>query len=76
MPPVFFHQEIDKLNVNGGAIALGHPIGATGVSMAYEIVSQLRGDARDRQVPDAAVGLTHNVGGIGQYCFVQVLRRD
>jgi acetyl-CoA C-acetyltransferase len=64
------------VNVDGGLKAKGHPIGATGVSMAYEIVTQLRGEAGDRQVPDAAVGLTHNVGGIGQYTFVNVFRRD
>jgi acetyl-CoA C-acetyltransferase len=64
------------VNVDGGLKAKGHPIGATGVSMTYEVAKQLRGEAGDRQVPDATVGLTHNVGGIGQYCFVQVLRRD
>ncbi len=64
------------VNVDGGLKAKGHPIGATGVSMACEIVTQLRGDAGERQVPDADVGLTHNVGGIGQYCFVNVYRRD
>jgi acetyl-CoA C-acetyltransferase len=64
------------VNVDGGLKAKGHPIGATGVSMAYEIVTQLRGDAGDRQVPDADVGLTHNVGGIGQYTFVNLFRRD
>ena len=64
------------VNVDGGLKSKGHPIGATGVSMTFEIAKQLRGEAGDRQVPDADVGLTHNVGGIGQYCFVQVLRRD
>ena len=64
------------VNVDGGLKAKGHPIGATGVSMAYEIVTQLRGDAGERQVPDAGVGLTHNVGGIGQYTFVNLFRRD
>ncbi|OGF13309.1 MAG: acetyl-CoA acetyltransferase [Candidatus Eisenbacteria bacterium RBG_16_71_46] len=64
------------VNVDGGLKAKGHPIGATGVSMTYEIAKQLRGDAGERQVPGADVGLTHNVGGIGQYCFVQVLARD
>jgi acetyl-CoA C-acetyltransferase len=64
------------VNVDGGLKAKGHPIGATGVSMTYEIVHQLRGDAGERQVPGATVGLTHNVGGIGQYCFVHVLTRD
>jgi len=64
------------VNVDGGLKAKGHPIGATGVSMTVEIAKQLRGEAGERQVPNADVGLTHNVGGIGQYCFVQVLRRD
>ena len=64
------------VNVDGGLKAKGHPIGATGVSMTCEIVKQLRGEAGERQVPDADVGLTHNVGGIGQYTFVQILRRD
>ncbi len=64
------------VNVDGGLKAKGHPIGATGVSMTCEIVKQLRGDAGERQVPGADIGLTHNVGGIGQYCFVQVLARD
>ncbi len=64
------------VNVDGGLKAKGHPIGATGLSMTYEIVKQLRGEAGERQVPDADIGLTHNVGGIGQYCFVQVMKRD
>lgn len=64
------------VNVDGGLKAKGHPIGATGVSMTVEIVKQLRQEAGPRQVPNADIGLTHNVGGIGQYCFVQVLRRD
>ena len=64
------------VNVDGGLKAKGHPIGATGVSMTVEIAKQLRGEAGERQVPDAALGLTHNVGGIGQYTFVQILRRD
>ncbi len=64
------------VNVDGGLKAKGHPIGATGVSMAHEMVLQLRGDAGVRQVPNADVGLTHNVGGIGQYTFVHLFRRD
>jgi len=64
------------VNTDGGLKAKGHPIGATGVSMTVEIVKQLRGECGERQVPNANVGLTHNVGGIGQYTFVQVLRRD
>ncbi|MFZ1729374.1 MAG: thiolase domain-containing protein [Bacteroidota bacterium] len=64
------------VNVDGGLKSKGHPIGATGVSMTCEIAKQLRGEAGARQVPDADVGLTHNVGGIGQYTFVQILRRD
>jgi len=64
------------VNVDGGLKAKGHPVGATGVSMACEMVRQLRGEADERQVPAADVGLTHNVGGIGQYCFVNVFVKD
>ena len=64
------------VNVDGGLKAKGHPIGTTGVSMTVEIAKQLRGEAGERQVPNADVGLTHNVGGIGQYTFVQVMRRN
>jgi len=64
------------VNVDGGLKSKGHPIGATGVSMAYEVVTQLRGEAGERQVPGAGIGLTHNVGGIGQYTFVHVFKGD
>ncbi len=64
------------VNVDGGLKAKGHPIGATGTSQACEIVKQLRGECGERQVEGADLGLTHNVGGIGQYCFVNVFRRD
>jgi acetyl-CoA C-acetyltransferase len=63
------------VNVDGGLKAKGHPVGATGVSMTTEIVKQLRGEAGKRQVANAEIGLTHNVGGIGQYTFVHILRR-
>jgi acetyl-CoA C-acetyltransferase len=63
------------VNVDGGLKAKGHPVGATGVSMATEIVKQLRGEAGKRQVSGAEIGLTHNVGGIGQYTFVHILKR-
>jgi acetyl-CoA C-acetyltransferase len=65
------------VNIDGGLKAKGHPVGATGASMAVEAVKQLRGEADPgRQVEGAQVTLTHNVGGIGQYCFVNIFRRD
>ena len=64
------------VNVDGGLKAKGHPVGATGASQTYEIVSQLRGDAGKRQVDGAEVGLTHNLGGIGQYTFVHIYGRS
>ena len=65
------------VNIDGGLKSKGHPVGATGASMAVEAVKQLRGEADEgRQVEGAQVALTHNVGGIGQYCFVNVYRRD
>jgi acetyl-CoA C-acetyltransferase len=63
------------VNVDGGLKAKGHPVGATGTSMVVEMVKQLRGEAGERQVQGAEVGLAHNVGGIGQYCFVSIFKR-
>ena len=53
------------VNPDGGLKAKGHPIGATGVSQAYEVFLQLRGAAGPRQVAHAERALTHNVGGAG-----------
>jgi acetyl-CoA acetyltransferase len=52
------------VNTSGGLLAKGHPVGATGISQAYEIWLQLRGLAGDRQVSGAKTGLTHNGGGM------------
>jgi len=63
------------VNIDGGLKAKGHPLGATGVSMAVEIARQLRGEAGPRQVNNAEIGLSHNVGETGQYCFVHIYTR-
>jgi len=52
------------VNPSGGLISKGHPIGATGVAQIYEIFTQLRGEAGDRQVRNPKVGLTENGGGM------------
>lgn len=52
------------VNTSGGLISKGHPIGATGVAQIYEIFTQLRGEAGERQVRDPKVGLTENGGGM------------
>ncbi len=52
------------VNPSGGLISKGHPIGATGVAQIYEIFTQLRGEAGDRQVKNPKVGLTENGGGM------------
>jgi acetyl-CoA C-acetyltransferase len=62
------------VNTSGGLKAKGHPVGATGVAQAVEIVYQLRGEAGKRQV-DADVGLTHNVGGSGGTAVVHILEK-
>ncbi len=62
------------INTSGGLKAKGHPVGATGVAQAVEIVLQLRGQAGKRQV-DAEVGLTHNVGGSGGTAVVHILEK-
>lgn len=53
------------INPSGGLKGKGHPVGATGVGQAHEIVLQLRGEAGPRQVPDARIGFTCNFGGFG-----------
>jgi acetyl-CoA C-acetyltransferase len=50
--------------VDGGLKCFGHPIGATGLRMAYEIYLQLLGRAGERQLAQPSIGLTHNLGGI------------
>ena len=52
------------INTSGGLVSKGHPIGATGLSMIYEIVLQLRGEAGPRQVRNASIGLVENGGGV------------
>lgn len=61
-------------NTDGGCIARGHPIGATGLAQAAEIVVQLRGTAGERQVADPSVGLVQAAGGGGS-CAVAILTR-
>lgn len=61
------------VNTSGGLKARGHPIGATGIAQAYEIVLQLRGKAEKRQVPNAKIGLCHNVGGSGGTAVVHLM---
>jgi acetyl-CoA C-acetyltransferase len=63
------------VNTSGGLKAKGHPVGATGTAQAYEIYLQLTGQADKRQVKDAELGLTHNVGGSGATAAVHIYRR-
>lgn len=51
------------INLSGGLISKGHPVGATGLSMVHELVTQLRGEAGERQAKDADIGLAQNGGG-------------
>jgi acetyl-CoA C-acetyltransferase len=62
------------VNTSGGLKAKGHPVGATGTAQAYEIYLQLTGQAGKRQVKDAKIGLTHNVGGSGATAAVHIYR--
>lgn len=63
------------VNVDGGLLSKGHPIGATGGSQVRTIVQQLRGEAGNVQVKNAEIGLVHNVGGVGIYANVIIFRR-
>jgi acetyl-CoA C-acetyltransferase len=61
------------INPSGGLKSKGHPVGATGVAQICETVSQLRGEADKRQIKDAKIGLTQNMGGSGASCVVHIL---
>ncbi len=63
------------VNVDGGLLSKGHPIGATGGSQIRTIVRQLREEAGEFQVKGAEVGLVHNIGGVGIYGNVTILGR-
>jgi acetyl-CoA acyltransferase len=62
------------VNVSGGLISKGHPLGATGIANLYEVSTHLRGEAGDRQIEGAKVGLTHVIG-LGSACAVHVLEK-
>lgn len=62
------------VNVSGGLLSKGHPLGATGIANIYEIAAHLRGEAGERQVADARLGLTH-VLGLGSACAIHILER-
>lgn len=63
------------VNVDGGLLSKGHPIGATGGSQIRTIVLQLRNEAGEMQVKEPEIGLVHNIGGVGLYGNVTILRR-
>jgi acetyl-CoA acetyltransferase len=67
------------VNTSGGLVSKGHPVGATGLSMVHELVTQLRGEAGERQVPDARIALQENGGGVmgleEAACSVTILER-
>lgn len=63
------------VNTSGGLKSAGHPVGATGVKQVVEIAGQLRGIMGSRQVKNAKVGLTHNVGGSGATAVVHILKK-
>jgi acetyl-CoA C-acetyltransferase len=63
------------VNVDGGLLSKGHPIGATGGSQVRTIVLQLRGEAGPMQIKDPQIGLVHNIGGVGLYGNVTILGR-
>jgi acetyl-CoA acetyltransferase len=62
------------VNVSGGLLSKGHPLGATGIANIYEVSTHLRGEAGKRQVPNARLGLTHVIG-LGSACAVHVLEK-
>src|SRR5215469_5726422 len=63
-----------RVNVSGGLLSKGHPLGATGIANIYEVTTHLRGEAGGRQVEGARIGLTHVVGA-GSACAVHILEK-
>ena len=64
------------VNPSGGLKAKGHPVGATGVAQILEATLQLTGQAGKRQVPNAKLGMTQNMGGSGGSCVVHILEAE
>jgi len=62
------------VNVSGGLLSKGHPLGATGIANIYEIATHLRGEAGRRQVENARIGLTHVIG-LGTACAIHILEK-
>ncbi len=63
------------VNVSGGLLSKGHPIGATGVANLFEVATHMRGEAGDRQIEGAKVGLAHVIG-LGSSCGVHILEKS
>ncbi len=64
------------VNPSGRLKSFGHPIGSTGCRMLYEVTKQVQGRADGRQVPDAKIGLAHNLGGAYTVCSVTILSQN
>jgi len=62
------------VNTSGGLKSKGHPVGATGIAQAIEIFQQLRGEAGERQVENARIGLAQNMGGSGASSVVHIFQ--
>jgi acetyl-CoA acyltransferase len=62
------------VNVSGGLESKGHPISATGIANIWEVVQHLRGEAGDRQIDNARVGLAHVIG-LGNACGIHILEK-
>lgn len=71
----FFEGKI-PVNTSGGLKAKGHPVGATGVAQAIEVVKQLRGEPGERQLKDPKIGLTQNMGGSGGSTVVHIFEKE
>jgi acetyl-CoA acetyltransferase len=62
------------VNVSGGLESKGHPVAATGIANVYEVATHLRGEAGDRQIENARIGLTHVIG-LGSACGIHILEK-
>jgi acetyl-CoA acetyltransferase len=70
-----FRDGATPVNISGGLLSKGHPLGATGIANIFEVTTHLRGEAGERQVEGAKVGMTHVIG-LGSACAVHILEKS
>jgi acetyl-CoA C-acetyltransferase len=69
-------SQLPIVNTSGGLKAAGHPVAATGIKQIGEVYFQLTNQAQERQIKNAQIGMTHNVGGSGGSCAIHIFKKN